>query len=116
MAFILADRVQETTTTTGTGTVTLNGAVTQYRSFSSAVGANNTTYYAIIDGNGTAWEVGLGTIGSGGTTLVRTTILSSSNSNLVISLSASTHSIFGDFPAYAATQSSHMRAFAASQG
>ena len=48
MAFAIADRVQETTTTTGTGTVVLAGAVTGYQSF-AVIGNNNTTYYTIAD-------------------------------------------------------------------
>ena len=75
MALVLADRVQETTTTTGTGTVTLAGAVSGYQSFAT-IGNGNTTYYTIT--SGTDWEVGIGTYTSSGTTLARTTILSSS--------------------------------------
>ena len=58
MALVLADRVKETTTTTGTGAVTLAGAVTGFQAFSAGVGNSNTTYYTIQDANGTAWEVG----------------------------------------------------------
>jgi hypothetical protein len=118
MAFVLADRVKETTTTTGTGPITLGGAAPQFQTFSSGIGANNTTFYALIDGNGTGWEVGLGTVDSLGTTLMRTTIFSSSNSNLVISLSANTHSIFCDLPASiaASVSSSYYKSFSASQG
>ena len=58
MALVLADRVQETTTTTGTGTITLAGAVAGFQSF-SVVGNGNTTYYTIVNGNN--WEVGIGT-------------------------------------------------------
>lgn len=97
MSFILADRVQETTTTTGTGTLTLAGASAQYQTFASGVGSGNTTYYGLLDGNGTAWEIGLGTIGSG--TLARTTIFASTNSNAAISLSSNTHSVYCDAPA-----------------
>ena len=60
MALVLKDRVKETTTTTGTGTVTLAGAVTGYQAF-SAIGDGNTTHYVIEDANGTGWEVGIGT-------------------------------------------------------
>ena len=75
MPLVAKDRVQETTTTTGTGTLTLGGAVTGYQTFSSAIGNGNTCYYA-IDG-GSEWEVGLGTVGAG--TLARNTVLESSN-------------------------------------
>ena len=71
MAFVVADRVKETTTSPGTGTATLNGAATGYRTFSSGIGANNTTYYVIADQSNSNWEVGLGTVGAGGTTLAK---------------------------------------------
>lgn len=98
MALVLADRVKETTTTTGTGTVTLGGAVTGYQSF-AAVGNANTTYYTIA-GQGTAeWEVGIGTYTSSGTTLSRTTVLSSSNAGSLVSFSAGTKDVFVTYPA-----------------
>ena len=98
MALVLADRVKETTTTTGTGTVTLAGAVTGYQSF-SAIGNANTTYY-VIAGQGTAeWEVGIGTYTSSGTTLSRTTILASSNAGSAVSFSAGTKDVFVTYPA-----------------
>lgn len=98
MALVLADRVRETTTTTGTGTVTLGGAVTDYQSF-SAIGNGNTTYYTIA-GTGTGeWEVGLGTYTSAGSTLSRTTVLASSNSGSLVNFSAGTKDVFCDYPA-----------------
>ena len=96
MALILKDRVQETSTTTGTGTLTLAGAVTQFQTFSSAVGNGNTTYYTIYNAGGTQWEVGLGTVGAG--TLSRDTVLSSSNSNALVSFTGTLY-VFGDYPA-----------------
>jgi len=93
---IYADRVKETTATTGTGTYTLAGATTGFQSF-AAIGDGNTCYYGITDG--TAWEVGLGTYTSAGTTLARTAILASSNSNAAVSWSAGAKSIWGDSPA-----------------
>ena len=78
MALVVFDRVQETTATTGTGTITLGGAVTGYQSF-AVVGDGNTTFYCIT--NNAQWEVGIGTYTSSGTTLSRDTILSNSNSN-----------------------------------
>ncbi len=98
MAFVLADRVRETTTTTGTGTVTLAGAVTGFQTF-AAIGNGNTTYYTIA-GQGTAeWEVGIGTYTASGTTLARTTVLASSNSGSLVNFSAGTKDVFCDYPA-----------------
>ena len=96
MALVLADRVQETTTTTGTGTVTLAGAVSGYQTF-AAVGDGNSTYYTIT--GTTEWEVGIGTYTSSGTTLSRTTVLSSSNSGSLVSFSAGTKNVFVTYPA-----------------
>ena len=80
MPLVLANRVQETSTTTGTGTLTLDGAVLGYQTFSAGIGSGNTCYYAITSSTG-AWEVGIGTVGTG--TLARTTLLSSSTGSLV---------------------------------
>ena len=98
MALVLKDRVKETTTTTGTGTVTLAGAVTGYQAF-SAIGDGNTTHYVIEDANGTGWEVGIGTYTLSGTTLARTTVLASTNSDSQITLSSGTHTVFCGYPA-----------------
>ena len=95
MALVVKDRVQETTTTTGTGTVTLAGAVTGFQSF-SVIGDGNTCYYAITSGND--WEVGLGTYTASGTTLSRDTILESSNTGSAITLSG-TSNVFVTYPA-----------------
>jgi hypothetical protein len=94
MALVIADRVQETTTTTGTGTITLAGAVAGFQSF-AVIGNGNTTYYTITSGNN--WEVGIGTYTSSGTTLARTTILSSSNADAAITLSG-TSTVFSSYP------------------
>lgn len=96
MALVLADRVQETTTTTGTGTVTLAGAVTGYQTF-AAVGDGNSTYYTIAGGS--EWEVGIGTYTASGTTLSRTTVISSSNSGSLVSFSAGSKNVFVTYPA-----------------
>lgn len=96
MALVLKDRVKETTTTTGTGTYTLAGAVTGFEAFSS-VGDGNTTYYSCTDG--TDFEVGIGTYTASGTTLARTTILQSSNSDSAVSWSSGTKTIFCAQPA-----------------
>jgi len=96
MALVVKDRVQETTTTTGTGTLTLDGAVTGFQTFSSAIGNGNTTYYA-ISSNDPEFEVGIGTVAAG--TLARTTILASSNGGSVVTLSAGTKNVFCTQPA-----------------
>jgi hypothetical protein len=98
MALILADRVKETTTTTGTGTITLAGAATGFQGF-SAIGNGNSTYYAISGQTGSEWEVGIGTYTVSGTTLSRTTVLSSSNSGSLVSFSAGTKDVFCTYPA-----------------
>ena len=98
MALVLADRVKETTTTTGTGSVTLLGASTGYQSF-AVVGNGGTTYYCIA-GQGTAeWEVGIGTYSTTGPTLARTTILASSNSGSAVNFSSGTKDVFVTQPA-----------------
>ena len=72
MPLVVKDRVKETTTTAGTGTITLAGAASGFQSF-SVIGNGNTTYYAIV--GGTQWEVGIGTYTASGTTLSRDTVL-----------------------------------------
>jgi hypothetical protein len=96
MALVVKDRVQEVSTTTGTGTFTLAGAVTGFQSF-SAIGDGNTTYYVIVGGS--EWEVGLGTYTSSGTTLSRDTILESSNGGTAVNFSAGTKNVFVTYPA-----------------
>jgi hypothetical protein len=95
MPLVIADRVRETSTTTGTGTLTLDGAVTGFRTFSSAIGDTNTCYYTITLGSD--WEVGVGTVGAG--TLARTTILKSSNSNNAVNFGAGTKDVFATYAA-----------------
>ena len=97
MALVISDRVKETTTTTGTGTYSLGGAVTGFETFTANLSNSDTTYYACSDG--TDFEVGLGTFTSSGTTLARTTILASSNSNNAVSWSSGTRTIFCTLPA-----------------
>jgi len=99
MALILADRVRETSTTTGTGALTLAGAVVGYQTFSSAIGNTNTTYYAISNPGVAEFEVGIGTYATSGNTLTRTTILKSSNSNNAVNFSAGTKDVFVTYPA-----------------
>lgn len=100
MTLTYADRVQETTATTGTGTYALAGAVTGFQSF-AAVGNGNTCYYGVTDG--TDWEVGLGTYTLSGTTLARTSVLASTNTNTAVNWGAGTKAIWLDFPALVAS-------------
>jgi hypothetical protein len=97
MALVVKDRVQETTTTTGTGTLTLLGAVTGYQSF-AAIGNANTTYYT-ISSTSSQWEVGIGTYTASGTTLSRDTVIASSNAGAAVNLSAGTKNVFVTYPA-----------------
>lgn len=98
MALALYDRVRETSTIVGTGTATLLGAVSGYQSF-SVVGNANTTYYCIFNTGTTEWEVGIGTYTLSGTTLSRTTVLSSSNAGGLVSFTAGTKDVFVTYPA-----------------
>jgi hypothetical protein len=100
MAFKLADRVKETTTTTGTGSVTLAGAATGYQAFfgSAALAVGDTTLYAIEDQAGANWEIGIGTLNSS-TLLARTTVISSSNSGSLVNFGAGTKNVFITDPA-----------------
>jgi hypothetical protein len=98
MAFVIADRVRETTTTTGTGTITLAGAVTNFETFTANLSNSDTTYYAIVDNTNGAFEVGLGTFTSSGTTLARS-VIASSNSNNLVDFGAGTKDVFITVPA-----------------
>ena len=100
MALVLNDRVKETTTTTGTGTISLGGAQTNFETFVAGVGNSNTTYYAIVHRSNAEFEVGLGTITDASPdTLARTTIISSSNSDSAVNFSAGTKDVFCTLPA-----------------
>lgn len=95
MALKIADRVKETTTTTGTGTISLAGAMTGFQAFSAGLSNGDTCYYALqgVDGSGnptSVWETGIGTYASSGNTLARTTVLSSSNSGSLVTLAGTT--------------------------
>jgi hypothetical protein len=102
MTLVVADRIQETTATTGTGTLTLGGAVSGFRAF-SVVGDRNECFYCIDDGAGN-WEVGRGTYTGSGTTLSRDLILASSNSGSAVSFGAGTKNVWVDAPAKLLTQ------------
>ena len=99
MALVIANRVKETTTTAGTGTVTLLGASTGFQSF-AAIGNANTTYYTIASQTGNEWEVGIGTYSTSGTTLARTTVLSNSlgTQPSALNFSAGTKDVFVTYP------------------
>ena len=100
MALVLNDRVKESTTTTGTGTISLGGALTNFESFVSAIGDGNTTYYAIVNRSSAEFEIGLGTITDADPdTLARNTIISSSNSDSAVNFSAGTKDVFCTLPA-----------------
>jgi hypothetical protein len=102
-----ADRCKETSTTTGTGSLTLAGAVSQYQSFNTAFGtsADNWISYAIVGQTGTEWEVGLGRL-TGTTTLTRDTVYYSSNANALVNLSAGTKDVFATYDGPQARSSS----------
>jgi len=91
---LLGDRVQETTTTAGTGTLTLNGAVTGYVTFNSTFTNGNIVWYVIDDGAGN-WEIGSGTVGTG--TLTRS-VFQSSNANALVPFTAGTKRVFCTAP------------------
>jgi hypothetical protein len=99
MPFVIKDRVKVTTTTTGTGTLTLGAAaVGGFQDF-SVIGNGNTTYYVIVDSAAGAWEVGIGTYTSSGTTLARNTVLESSNAGSLVSFGAGAKDVFVAYPA-----------------
>ena len=108
MALVLADRIKETTTTAGTGTVTLDGASTGYQSF-AVIGNANTTFYCIAGQTTSEWEVGIGTYTSSGTLLARTTVLSNSAGTQpsALSFSAGTKDVFVTYPAEYAVASTN---------
>lgn len=97
MAFVVKDRIKESTTSTGTGTITLAGAASGFRSFAD-IGNGNNTYYAIV--GGTEWELGIGTYTSAGTTLSRNTVLSNSlGTTALINFSVGSKDVFCTYPA-----------------
>ena len=90
MAFKLNDRVKESSSTTGTGTFTLGGAVSGFESFSAGIGGDNTTYYCIFETGTNNFEVGLGTLNGAASTLARTYVISSSNSDAKVNFAGAT--------------------------
>jgi hypothetical protein len=98
MALVINDRVKVTSTSTGTGAIALGAAQTGFESF-TAIGNNNTTYYTIFNQGTTEWEVGLGTLDATSANLTRTTILTSSNSDSVVTFTGGTKDVFCTLPA-----------------
>ena len=99
MALVINDRVKETTTTTGTGAVSLSGAVTGFETFAAGIGNSNTVYYCIAHQDQAEFEVGLGTLDGDSSDLTRTTVISSSNSDSAVDFSSGTKDVFCTLPA-----------------
>ena len=98
MAFVLNDRVKETSTTTGTGSIALSGAITGFETFAAGIGNSNTTYYAIAHQTANEFEVGFGTLDGSSANIARTSIISSSNSDAAVNFSAGTKDVFCTLP------------------
>ena len=107
MALVLKDRVQETTSSPGTGAAVLLGAVTGYQTFGATMSNGDTTYYTIADQSGSRWEVGIGTYVTSGNEIARTTILASSNSGSTVNFNSGTQVIFLTYPAEIAVLASN---------
>lgn len=100
MAFVIADRVQETCSAPGTGDPTLLGAVTGFQTFLAAIGNGNSTYYCIADQGGNNWEVGVGIYTSSSNSLSRTTVLASSaGAPTKTNFSSGIQAVFVTYPA-----------------
>ena len=99
MALVINDRVKETSTSQGTGTINLAGAVTGFETFVAGVGNSNTTYYCIFNQGTTEFEVGLGTLDGSSANLTRTTVISSSNSDSAVNFGSGTKDVFCTLPA-----------------
>lgn len=99
MALVVADRVKETTTTTGTSDLALGGAVDNFAAFGSVLSNGDSTYYAIIDSANNDYEIGIGTYSSSTDTLARSVILSSSNSDSIVTFGAGSKDVFVTYPA-----------------
>lgn len=107
MAFVLNDRVKETTTSTGTGTINLAGAADTFETFVAGIGTTNTCFYCISHQTANEFEVGIGTVTDASPdTLSRDTIISSSNSDSAVNLSAGTKDVFCTYPASRAPSAS----------
>jgi hypothetical protein len=99
MAFVLNDRVKETSISTSTGVMTFAGAVDGFETFLAGIGNSNTTYYVIAHQTANEWEVGHGTLAVDSSTLTRTNVYTSSNSDSAVDFSAGTKDIFCALPA-----------------
>ena len=100
MTLKIADRVKETSTTAGTGTLNLAGAAIGFQTFVAGVGNGNTCFYAISHQTASEWEVGIGTVTDASPdTLARTTVLQSSNSDNAVNFAAGTKDVFVTYPA-----------------
>jgi len=99
MALVLNERVKETTTTTGTGALSLGGASDGFETFAAGIGNSNTTYYAIFHATADEFEVGLGTLDGDSSDLTRTTVYASSNSDSAVNFSSGTKTVFCTMPA-----------------
>ena len=108
MAFVLNDRVKQTSTSTGTGTINLSAtAETGFETFVAGIGDTNSTFYCISHDGTSEFEVGIGTVTDAGTdTLSRTTIISSSNSDNLVDFTAGTKTVFCTYPAKRAPSAS----------
>ena len=107
MAFVLNDRVKETTTTTGTNTLNLAGAADTFETFVAGIGTTNKCFYCISHQTANEFEVGIGTVTDASPdTLSRDTIISSSNSDSAVNLSAGTKDVFCTYPASRAPSAS----------
>ena len=100
MAFVLNDRVKQTSTSTGTGTINLTGTETGFETFVTGIGNGNSCFYAIANDGTSEFEVGIGTVTDAATdTLSRTTVISSSNSDNLVDFTAGTKTVFCTYPA-----------------
>ena len=101
MALVINDRVKQNSTSIGTSDFTVSGTLTGFDTFALGIGGSNTTYYAIVNVGAipSEWEVGLGTLDAGGTVLTRTTVITSSNSDSVVTFTSGTKDVFCTLPA-----------------
>ena len=99
MALVINDRVKESSSTSGTGTIALAGAVQGFETFAAGIGNNNETYYAAYEDGTSNWEVGRGTLDATSANLARTEVITSSNSDAAVNFSGNTLEVFCTLPA-----------------
>jgi hypothetical protein len=100
MALVFNDRVKETSTTTGTGTLNLGGAFQDFQTFVAGIGNSNETYYNIVLPQTGEFEVGRGVVTDASPdTLSRLEVFTSSNNNNLVDFSAGTKTVFCTLPA-----------------